>query len=76
MHYLLPIKVFILWLILFLSLKFSVPMQEIAFVQLKEEPEYTLTAYLIKDNLHYQSCDDAKCYFPRDLPFTMKINIE
>lgn len=33
-------------------------------------------AYLIKGKLHYQACDDVKCYFPRDLPFTMKINIE
>lgn len=33
-------------------------------------------AYLIKGTLHYQACDDAKCYFPRDLDFSMKINVE
>lgn len=30
----------------------------------------------IKGKLHYQACDVSKCYFPRDLPFVMKINIE
>lgn len=32
--------------------------------------------FLIKGRLHYQACDDAKCYYPRDLNFTMRINIE
>lgn len=26
--------------------------------------------------LHYQACDDSKCYFPRDLHFIIKINIQ
>ena len=31
---------------------------------------------LVKGKLYYQACDDAKCYYPRDLDFTIKINIE
>jgi len=31
---------------------------------------YTITA-----NLHYQACDDVKCYFPRDLPFEIQITV-
>lgn len=34
------------------------------------------SAFLIKGKLHYQACDAYKCYFPRDLNFTMKINIQ
>jgi hypothetical protein len=29
----------------------------------------------INATLHYQACDDFKCYFPRNLHFIMKINI-
>jgi hypothetical protein len=27
----------------------------------------------VKGKLHYQACDEKKCYFPRDLNFTVKI---
>ncbi|CAN5314512.1 hypothetical protein BH23BAC1_BH23BAC1_50430 [soil metagenome] len=30
----------------------------------------------VKGKLHYQACDASSCYFPRDLNFQMKINIE
>lgn len=32
--------------------------------------------FFINGKLHYQACDDSKCYFPRDLHFIMKINIQ
>jgi len=32
--------------------------------------------YLVNGNLFYQACDKAKCYFPRDLPFSIKVNVE
>lgn len=162
MNYLLLIKSFILWLILFLQMTAPVYAQGPSFVQLKGEPEFTIEsgkeqhillsflikegyhiqadqvkdenlipsvlsidtadhliisdpifpaavefkmkgveedmyvysdileinipvkavksggkgAVLVKGNLHYQACDAYKCYFPRDLPFTMKINIQ
>lgn len=162
MHYLPLSSILSLWLMLFLSQNVQLHAQETAFVQLKEDPEFTIAsgeethvqlsflinegyhiqanrvkdenlipstlsfdasdelilgdpvfpqavefrmkgeeeswlvysdvveinvpirtvkpldtgAYLIKGNLHYQACDDAKCYFPRDLPFSMKINVK
>lgn len=30
----------------------------------------------INGKLHYQACDNFKCYFPRDLNFIMKLNIQ
>lgn len=30
--------------------------------------------FFLKGNLHYQACDDSKCYFPRDLNINLKIN--
>lgn len=32
--------------------------------------------FLIKGKLHYQACDDTKCFYPRDLEFIMRINME
>ena len=31
--------------------------------------------YLINGNLHYQACDSLKCYFPRDFPFNINIEV-
>ncbi len=31
--------------------------------------------YLIRGNLHYQVCDSLKCYFPRDFPFMINIEV-
>jgi hypothetical protein len=162
MHYWPPNKIFILWLVLFLPLCFKIQAQEISFVQLNKELEFTLSpgeeqeillSFLIKDGfhiqanqvkdenlipsslifdhhkdlligipafpptvefrmegaeedwhvysdileinvpvkilntsekreivikgkLHYQACDASKCYFPRDLPFNIKINLQ
>lgn len=162
MNYLPLSSILPLWLMLFLSLKVQVHAQETAFVQLKEDPEFTIVSgeetylqlsfhiregyhiqanrvndenlvpsvltfnasdglilgdpvfpqalefrmkgeeeawlvysdvveinvpvrvvetvdmgtYLVKGTLHYQACDHAKCYFPRDLPFSMKIKVE
>ena len=38
----------------------------------KTDPEF----YKIKGNLHYQACDSAKCFFPRDLPFVINISVK
>jgi len=162
MNYLLPNKIFILWLILFLYPNAPVQAQEPSFVQLNRKPEFTIASdeeqhislsflikegyhiqadqvkdenlipsvltvdasdvliigdpifppsiefrmkgveealqvysdvleinvpvktaksvkkglYHIKGTLHYQACDDSKCYFPRDLNFIMEINIQ
>jgi len=29
--------------------------------------------YTVHGNLYYQACDSVKCYFPRDLPFEIRI---
>lgn len=162
MPYLLPNSICISWLVLFLSFTGTLPGQKTAFVQLKGDTEFTISAgqetqiqlsflitegfhiqaqqvndenlipsvlsfeapdglvlgdpvfpqadelemkgeeeawlvfsdlleikvpvtiakpaekgtYLVKGNFYYQACDDAKCYFPRDLPFSMNINIK
>lgn len=33
-------------------------------------------AYFVEGQLHYQACDNAKCYFPRNLNFVFKITLE
>jgi hypothetical protein len=31
---------------------------------------------VLKGKLHYQACDASKCYFPRNLEFVLRLNIE
>lgn len=64
MNYLLPNKIFILWLILFLHLNAPVQAQGPSFVQLNREPEFTIASgeeqhislsFLIKEGYHIQA---------------------
>jgi hypothetical protein len=48
-------------------LEINVPIQKVMPVEKGTFP--------INATLHYQACDDFKCYFPRDLHFIMKIII-
>jgi hypothetical protein len=48
-------------------LKIKVPVKTVKSVEKR--------LFLLKGQLHYQACDAYKCYFPRDLQFTMSINI-
>jgi hypothetical protein len=32
--------------------------------------------FLVRGRLSYQACDDAKCYYPRNLDFTLTIHLE
>lgn len=56
------------WLVYSDVLKINVPVRTVKGVE--------QGVLLIKGNLHYQACDDSKCYFPRDLGFSIKINVE
>ncbi len=38
--------------------------------------EATSKTYVIEGNLHYQTCDSVKCYFPRDLPFNLELEVK
>ena len=49
------------------ELKITIP------IQINEPAKKT---YFLNGKLHYQACDDRKCFFPRDLPFVIKINVE
>lgn len=49
-------------------LEIQVPIKTVKFVEKGEFP--------IHGKLHYQACDETKCYFPRDLDFIMKIHIQ
>lgn len=42
-------------------------------IVVKEETEDGI--YVVIGNLHYQACDSVKCYFPRDLPFEIEIDV-
>ena len=48
-------------------LEITVPVQVVKSVEKKE--------FTMNGTLHYQACDASKCYFPRDLHFTMKVNV-
>jgi len=39
-------------------------------------PKSNEETYTLEGKLHYQACDERKCFFPRDLPFKVKIKIE
>lgn len=42
----------------------------------KVKKEATTGSYKVQGNLQYQVCDSVKCYFPRDLPFTINLIIQ
>ncbi len=43
------------------------------YIPVEVKNEAKIGQHKIAMNLHYQACDNVKCYFPRDLPFMINV---